>query len=339
MASILVAGAGSVGTVLGASLALSDHHVILLRRQRNCRNCEITVEGAESFRVVADILTAEELGSKTFDIVFITCQSQDTANLANQIKSAVEAHTVLVSLQNGIANGETIRKYFPDNPLVVGTVWWSATQISDQLVYYHRKAPTRLGRWDDKTQHIHLLKVQDILQHKFETTIIDDIRLELYRKLVLNVVSPVLALVKQPYPQGLSDKAVAQLVYLMFNEAVEVLRAKNIYVLDDMLKGFQKQLETQNFPQEPVSSRYVHKVSTQISAEKHGGSGSNVTALLGPFIEFGKKMGVQTPAIERVFHEVLQLPEDYDAVSTEKIQRMVDEIIRHPSRATRLPKE
>ena len=45
---------------------------------------------------------------------------------------------------------------------------------------------------------------------------------EIRTKLILNVVSPPLALTKQPYPGGLNDINIKNIVHALFDEAIEI---------------------------------------------------------------------------------------------------------------------
>ncbi len=294
---VLIAGAGSIGSVLGVLLA-SEHDVTLMRR-RDEGIVTLTVTGVveESAR-----LPVVSRGEGSYDLVIITCQGQQTSSVLENL--VVEKSTVLLSLQNGVDNLPMIRESFPENKVCGGLIWWSATLVRSDLVYYHREAPTVVGECS-----LDLCKILS----RFNCEITGDLEAELYRKLVLNVVSPALALRKLPYPQGLREEVTRRLTRVMFEEACLIVSSWGIDLRVNRLWKFYQLLKDGKVPK-GSPTKYVHKVSTQIGLEKHGGRGSNVDVLLGKLIEMDTKEVGKT--IRAVRDLALSLPTNYTPVPT-----------------------
>lgn len=325
MPKILIAGAGSIGTVLGAFLS-KQNDIVLLRRQESYPSLPIKVVGVEETSCVLPVETIESLDKdKVFDYVFVTCQAQQTVELTESLVRVIKGSPIIISLQNGVGNYEAIRARFKQNPVVLGTVWWSATLLEKTKVYYHRKSQTILGRIDEDpyTTESHVMKVVRLLSPFFEVQKTDHIELELYRKLALNVVSPVLALVKKPYPQGLKDASARHLAHAMFDEAVNALRPKFESLVDDKLLQAHALLKGEVEIKDQKSSPYSHKVSSQISMEKYGGANSNVESLLLPIVRMGKVTGKSTPTIQNVLNYVVRLPSTYLAHSSAQLEGLL----------------
>lgn len=197
-----------------------------------------------------------------------------------------------------------IRESFPENKVCGGLIWWSATLVRSDLVYYHREAPTVVGECSTD-----LCKILS----RFNCEITGDLEAELYRKLVLNVVSPALALRKLPYPQGLREEVTRRLTRVMFEEACLIVSSWGIDLRVNRLWKFYQLLKDGKVSK-GSPTKYVHKVSTQIGLEKHGGRGSNVDVLLGKLIEMDTKGVGKTIRVVRDL--VLSLPNNYDPVPT-----------------------
>ena len=156
---IVIAGAGSIGTVVGLILAKNGNEVELIRRGKKEGEVKIQVEGVLEYEQEVTV----ELTSKTYeksevDLIFITTQTQQTEAIIAFIQNnyIVNSSTTFVILQNGLDTFQPIIKNFIESNVVQGVVWWSATVINESLVYYHRSAPTYIGHIlnADKTKMI-----------------------------------------------------------------------------------------------------------------------------------------------------------------------------------------
>ncbi|MHA2401642.1 MAG: 2-dehydropantoate 2-reductase N-terminal domain-containing protein [Candidatus Kariarchaeaceae archaeon] len=334
--SILVFGAGSIGSVLGVLLSHHGWDVELFRRSVQNQQDTIRLVGVQdtSAGLSLHALSTPQSQKLQPDIIFITVQAQQTSRALNDLLSKVNINetTIVVSLQNGLTAPSIIdaslKPILGRSPLLIqGVVWWSATQITDSLVLYHNKAPTVLGIPEvSSAKTNHLTQIQNLLETVLSVSSTDNIAIEARKKLVLNVVSPVLALLKLPYPSGLHNPIARNLIHLLFDEVLAIGRQKGWDLDDDRLVNFHKILAGLLPPPSPPPYKIddalsfqeiVHKVSTQISAEKHGGNASNAHELLSYFIENGAEL------CEQILKEVQQLPPQYEALSESRLEAII----------------
>lgn len=315
---IAIAGAGSIGTVVGVLLAQS-HDVELIRRSGKFGKYVIEIVGAEEHQQEVEVLNSHQLGkNRKVDMIILTTQRHQSEILLNILEKAylVNDKTIILALQNGRLVSHPIKSRFPVCRIVQGIVWWSATQLSDNQVYYHRKAPTYIG---DIT--IGKEAVMEILSPFLEMVEVNDIHKEIHTKLLLNVVSPCLALIKEPYPQGLNNMKLRKITHIVFDDVVEVAKRME-WEIDDKLRDFHELLKSNRIVDEP-DNKFTHKVSTQISAEKHGGKNSNAGALLGYFIMNG------SDAANLILEYVSELPANYEPVSDDLLDELYNKMDRY----------
>ncbi len=255
-------------------------------------------------------------------IIFVTTQSQHTELVAAELSTLIPSNVTVVSMQNGTKNYQKLRKYLPLNPVVLGSVWWSATKVNEFLTYYHRKAITYLGNHstDNLAKNKHVSEVFNQLKLNFEVEISTPIDKILYQKLALNVVAPCLALMKLPYPEGLNVDAMRELTTLVFFEALKVLDACAIPTNSPDLQRFKTGLLHPTLNQSKPSP---HKVSTQISIEKYGGEGSNAGVLIGEIIELADSTRVEVPHLKRLLTYIIKLQRDYSPLTEEDVNRLI----------------
>lgn len=328
--NILIAGAGSIGSVLGTLLAKQGHNVTFLRRKPPFGKLDIQITGERNLKQTIEIYNSKENNPHLKpDIIFITVQEQHTQEICDDLRQHLEInpHVMLVTMQNGIRSDIFLCENFADNPIIQGAVWWSATQYGPGKILYHRSAITKIGIPRCSTAEIeHLDLIHEILSPVFEVKITENIKAEMRKKLILNVVSPCLALVKQPYPQGLGDESVRKLIHFVFDEAVQIADEEGWQVKDSRLENFHKLLvgsATIDLEKNGVE-RLKHKVSTQIGIEKYGGKGSNTAELLSFFIA----RGGQNARI--LLEEVKQLAKSYSSYTSDELKSLLDKMTKPP---------
>lgn len=149
---ILVIGAGAVGSLVGARLALAGHDVTLVGRAALREAVAaagltlITPDGAAAtcqpqvVTTVADALA----GSPPFDLACLTVKAYDTANVIRELTPLAATLPPLVSLQNGIGNEEALAAAFGADRIIAGALDTPVSVPAAGQVQVHR-ARYRLG--------------------------------------------------------------------------------------------------------------------------------------------------------------------------------------------------
>lgn len=330
--NIVIAGAGSIGTVLGILLSQDGHDVTLIRKREPFGSVAVEIVGEESYTHTIDITNSkvkrEQNDKLTPHIVFLASQRQQLLVQLGDLPNVISFTNdpIIIPLQNGLGTAQIVCNWIKENgldlPLLQGIIWWSATLHEPDLVLYHSKAVTTLGI-PEKTicqsgTQENLALITTLLSSVLEVQNVD-IDQEPYVKLILNVISPVLALVKQPYPTGVNDLKIRKIIRLLFDEVIEIGKKEGWYQNDPRLEGFYEILKgTEKL--EHYSMRYSlpkHKVSSQISAEKYGGKGSNVSELLGYFVSKGASL------CSKLLDLFLTLEPNYEAITSSMLLKIL----------------
>jgi 2-dehydropantoate 2-reductase len=113
VAKILIAGAGGIGSVLGGMLHSAGHRVTLLGRPRHleaiaCEGLRITgLLGTHTIRGLNLADRPSQLEGR-FDLILCTVKAYDTAAIAEDVAERLSERGVIVSMQNGLGNIETL---------------------------------------------------------------------------------------------------------------------------------------------------------------------------------------------------------------------------------------
>lgn len=192
---IAIVGAGGIGCLLGARLAATGQaEVLLLARGEHAarladRGLVLDFNGARETHRLPVIDTANEtaLGQLAgCDWLLFACKSQHTRRLAEQLKPCVSADCRLGSLQNGVDNEPILAEVF-GRPVMGGLMRKffahitapGEVEVRGVLEAVLGDYPTGCG--PDVTAMVELLRLAGITVYASE-----DIRRELWRKLVLN---------------------------------------------------------------------------------------------------------------------------------------------------------
>ncbi len=325
---IVIAGAGSIGTIMGLMFSIQGHHVTLVRKRGKFGELDIELVGVKNLHERIEVINSKIILNKNEkispDIIVLAAQRQQLEEQLMDLHNIINFANkpIMMPIQNGLETPQVICEWMRINklelPIIQAIIWWSATLQSSTQVLFHSEATTSIGipqNLDCKIASQHEYKiVKDLLFGIFETKEVDIDR-ESYIKLILNVVSPVLAMVKQPYPTGINDLKIRYIIRKLFDEVIEIGKKEGWYDSDERIENFYQVLKGEQQLDHYSMHKQLptHKVSSQISAEKYGGKGSNVSLLLTFFITHGAKL------CERLMEVFLDLPPNYKAISSDQL--------------------
>jgi 2-dehydropantoate 2-reductase len=128
---ILIAGAGAIGSVMGAMLRRGGHSVALLGRANHLDAVErngLRVTGLFGDHLTTGFSLATDparLGGP-FDLILLTVKAYDTAAMADRIKHLLAPDGLVVSMQNGVGNLDVLVERFGPSRVIGGRVMLGA---------------------------------------------------------------------------------------------------------------------------------------------------------------------------------------------------------------------
>jgi len=145
---ILIVGAGAMGSRFGVALHKGGADVVLFDVNKehvaaiNNNGLEVRSDGkTENFKLPAcssvDVLQG-------FTHVFIFTKSIHTKSALEAIKTILTDDVILVTLQNGLGNIETIREAAPKNPIIAGITNYAAGFVKAGVIDANGSGITKL---------------------------------------------------------------------------------------------------------------------------------------------------------------------------------------------------
>jgi 2-dehydropantoate 2-reductase len=232
--SIAVVGSGAVGSFYGAMLARAGHAVTLigrathvqaiadggLRLHMNGQTHVVSVTASTDLAVVRDA-----------DLILFCVKSPDTDEVARQLAPLLRADALVMSLQNGVDNAETLARHLTQAVVPVA-VYVATAMPGPGEVQHNGRGDLVIGPIDtaaaaDTALASRLRSVVDLFASAdVPVRVSHDVIGELWRKLMVNCAyNAVSGLTQQPYGHMAAVPAVVDLQRAVVREFVAVARA------------------------------------------------------------------------------------------------------------------
>lgn len=311
-----IAGAGAVGCHYGGLLQQAGHDVRFLARGAHLQALKRggllhVSDGVETqLSVHADDDAALLAGS---EVILLASKITDLPNMLTKIAPHVAAHTLLVTLQNGVVAPEMVQQKFPKHAVAAATPFIGVRIERPGMIVHSAAGGMRLGRWQPGPGDELFAPLLDALAQagvavREET----DVRLMLWRKLLWNVGFNALTAITRRYARDMAagGKTLA-LARGSMTEAVAVARSAGVNLSEeDIEKHVQATLG-------------AGLVKTSMWQDIERGRPTEVDYINGHVARLGAELGIATPVNEMltVLVHAIESGRQADPVATGKEQR------------------
>lgn len=298
---VLVFGAGSVGSTFGGFL--SDHaDVTLLGRKKHLKAISekgLSISGLWGkfhFERFEFALSEKELAGKVFDLVLLTVKAYDTLSAARALQKIVSPKTLILSLQNGLGNIETLHRFFPKEQVLGGRVIFGAKNPAPGKIEITVMAePAAIGETSIKKITSRVKQIsQWIHRCGIPAAACEDIESTLWRKVIYNcALNPLCSLLNCHYGYLTEKKSTLNVMNEVIREIYCVAKRCKIKLNPASPKQYQK-----IFYSKLVPRTYHHHPSMLQDLQKS--KRTEIDALCGAIADLGKKKKVSVPVNARL---------------------------------------
>jgi 2-dehydropantoate 2-reductase len=144
---ILVMGAGAIGSLFGAYLSRTND-VVLVGRRHHMNAIEqqgLRIGGKTTMHCRLPTVDVVQKISNPPDIILLTVKSYDTENAMKQIHHLVHDETVVISLQNGLGNVETMERIIQKHQILAGVTTHGVIFLKPGEIIHTGQGHTLLG--------------------------------------------------------------------------------------------------------------------------------------------------------------------------------------------------
>jgi 2-dehydropantoate 2-reductase len=311
---ICIVGAGAIGGLLGARLALAGHDVSVFARGENLdairSNGLRLIEPGGSELVAKNLRASGDLANLGVqDVIVLALKAHQIRDVAEQLASLYNDSTVVIPMQNGVPwwffqkfggkhDGHRIKALDPDGMLercipaerIVGSIAYPAAERAGpgviRLVEGDKFPVGELdgARSDRVTEISHVLT-----DAGFKTRVLTDIRQHLWIKAWGNLaMNPISALTGATLVEICRYPPSRALAALMMHEAAEVAERLGLHLrlsVEQRIDGAEK----------------VGAHKTSMLQDVEAGRPLEIDPLVGSFVELGQLTGTPMPSTETVY--------------------------------------
>ena len=303
--SIAVVGAGAVGSFYGAMLTRAGHAVTLIGRAPH-----VQAIGAHGLRLhmsdgqahVVSLAASTELSAvRDADLVLFCVKSPDTDAVARQLATLLKPDALVMSLQNGVDNADTLARHLTQ-PVVPVAVYVAVSMPAPGEVRHDGRGDLVIGPLDaagaaDPALAARLQAVVDLFASaQVPVRISDDVLGELWRKLMVNCAyNAVSGLTRQPYGRMAALPAIVELQRQVVREVVAVARAA----------GRPMDLDA-SFAAVAAIAAAMPGQHSSTAQDMARGRPTEIDHLNGTVVRLGAELGVPTP-VNQALHALVKL--------------------------------
>jgi 2-dehydropantoate 2-reductase len=150
--SVVIAGAGSIGSLLAGHLAQVADVIVLTRREEHAsalREQGLRVSGRSDFTAQLDA-TADPAALPDAELAILACKGTDLEPLAARLEGTLAGATVM-TIQNGLGAEDVVAAH-GDWPLLSSVTFMSGTRHGDAHVEYVLDTATWIGPYRGTTE-------------------------------------------------------------------------------------------------------------------------------------------------------------------------------------------
>jgi 2-dehydropantoate 2-reductase len=294
---IFILGAGAVGSVIGGLLSQSKEVTLIGNKDHvdamNSKGLLVSGDVSKAFSVSADT-QIREIPRRT--LIFLTSKAYDSEKAIRGIRDLVREDTVVLVLQNGLGNEESVRHVLGGGAKIMRGVTTIAAELFNPGEVKYWKGETTIER------EAAAEKVADVLNASaIKTSLSNNMRDVIWAKVIVNSVVNPLTTVFQVRNCEIGAHVLASVRHDIVRECVQVAEAEGITLPSDMEKVVDKAIRGYtNF-----SSMYQDIVKRKRT---------EIDFLNGKIVELGQKHNVPTPTNE-ILVDFVKFLEDKNGVS------------------------
>jgi len=311
---IAIIGPGAMGCLFAGLLVEAGQEDVWLfdkheERAREIAKNGLKIEGIGGARSISEVkatANVQEIGLA--DLVLICVKSYDTAEASHSISPAVGDDTIVLTLQNGLTNIETISQILGEDKVVAGVTSHGATMLGIGHIRHAGTGETVVGEpsFLKKSSQaffkglpaggtsLRIERIAGILRSAgFQTTISCNIYNSIWTKLVVNAaINPLTAITKLRNGELLEHDGTRKLLSMTAEEAARVGTVAQASLPDDVTSLVESVCK--------ATSSNVSSMLQDVLRQKR----TEIDAINGAIVNEARKMGIEAPINETLTYLV-----------------------------------
>lgn len=290
---ICMLGTGSLGSTIGGTLAQGGSEVYFVDQWKehidkiNENGLKMTDE-KEDWYVKVDARTSAE-GMGPVDLVIVLVKSFATKEAVSQLKetNVIGENTLVMSLQNGLGNEETIAEVVGEANVISGKTYVGGRLLSPGYVSAGVKGKyTYIGELTGEITDRIQAVCDEFNKASLLCEVSDNIKGLIWDKLLINVAAGALCgITRLPYGPLYEEEYIKETAVAAIQEGIDVAKAA----------GVKLKSEDPEYPWYAASEGLPETFKTSILQSLELKRPTEIDFINGSVVEWGKKFGIPTP--------------------------------------------
>ena len=286
-----ILGAGSVGSALMYEMYQRDpENVYLLATGERAKRLS---NGISVNNVVIDPkVYSDPSQGISIDLLILAAKTYSMDSVIEDMRPLIDAHTIILPIENGITATARLQEAFPDNRVFHGVVLRTDAHRMSHRVYYHTLGEMQIGYADNKIIKPEVQEAYDRLKELgINVKVYEDMLKTKWRKWMLNTGASQTAVEVQAECGFFGQvEEVRALMKMLMDEILAVAKAEGVDLTEQDRDEIIEILI--NFPPDKkMSMLQDYEAGRPIEIDEYAGA----------VVKLGKKHGIPTPANEILY--------------------------------------
>ena len=304
---IAVVGVGATGTVLSAALLKEHPDTVLVGRSpamgERLKKEGIKVSGQLTYNMpVANFVNRiEMMGSFDPNLIFIATKTFHLPQVLEELKKIFKEGTKIVSTHNGLGTEDVIAGAFgADAAFRMSLNYGVSTKGPGEVEVAFFNRPNHLGSLTEGNRALGSQIAESLTRSGLDTECVDDIKLYVWKKMVMKCTMASLCAVTDRNLKALIDfSGTREIAENCFKEVLAVAKAEGYDLGDDYVRNAFGYLEKVGAHKDSICYDIAHKTRTEIDF------------LGGKVVEYARKHGIPTPFYVAMTNLVRAIEDSY----------------------------
>ena len=298
---VIILGAGALGSFVGGMLS-KKHDVIFIGRKKHIDTVKkngLKIRG----KTECIVFPKSKITGKP-DLIVVTVKAYDTQKAIEEYISLVGKNTILLSLQNGLGNEETLATILDEKRVIGGVTSHGLMVFRPGEIYHSGVGETIIGELNGEITE-RVKKVADALTEcNIETRVSKQIKKDIWCKAIVNAaINPLTAIVKCKNGYLIKNDFLKRVMREVCTEGIAVAQREGMK-LDE--KEVIKKVENVAYL---TKNNYSSMFQSIMQGKK-----TEIEQINGEIVKRGEKFNVSTP-INFVLYTITKALEEIAAVT------------------------
>ena len=226
-----------MASLFGGRLKAGKGHVTLFNRlnphvEEINRSGLTIIEKDDTVTNVPIKVIREKSQDDHYDIMLVLIKAHANEAVLKPLKEKIGSGTLIITMQNGIGNLETIRKIFPNNPVAVGSAGCGASIENDGMIIHRGWGKNYIGYPEDLSKKELIEEFVKLLNEcGMDTELAVDVQSVIWSKLIINLAfNGLTALTKLKNGDIINTVAGKDILTNVVNEALAIAEVSGIAI-------------------------------------------------------------------------------------------------------------